>query len=85
MYSERASWIIEHITNAYVVCDNNNGKDRFDFKLDNQLICNGCYALALGYSKRRLEELKWSIRTTTERYVAIHGNSVKQPRASVQA
>ena len=85
MYSERASWIIENITNAYVVNDNNNGKDRFDFKLDGQPICNGCYALALGYSKRRLEELKWSIRTTIERYAAIHGNSAKQPRASVQA
>ena len=72
VYSERASWIIEHITNAYVVSDNNNGKDR-------------CYALALGYSKQHLEELKWSIRTTTERYAAIHGNSAKQLRASVQA
>ena len=85
VYNERASWIIEHITNAYVVSDNNNGKDWFDFKLDGQPICNGCYALALGYSKRRLEELKWSIRTTTERYAAIHGNSAKQPHASVQA
>ena len=55
VYSERASWIIEHITNAYVVSDNNNGKDRFDFKLDGQPICNGCYAMALGYSKRRLK------------------------------
>ena len=34
MYNERASWIIEHITNAYVVIDNKNGKDKFDFKLD---------------------------------------------------
>ena len=85
VYNERASWIIEHITNAYVVSDNNNGKDRFDFKLDGQPICNGCYALALGYSKGRLEELKWSTRTTTERYATIHGNSAKQPRVSVQA
>ena len=85
MYNEKASWIIEHITNAYVVIDNKIGKDRFDFKLDGQPICNGCYALALGYSKRHLEELKWSIRTSTEWYAAIHGNSVKQPRASVQA
>ena len=85
MYNERASWIIEQITNAYVVIDNKNGKDRFDFKLDSQPICNGCYALAVGYSKRRLEELKWSIRSNTEQYVTIHGNSAKQPRTSVQA
>ena len=85
MYNERASWIIEHIANAYVVIDNKNGNDKFDFKLDGQPICNGCYALALGYSKRRLEELKWSIRSSTERYATIHGNSAKQPRASVQA
>ena len=85
VYNERASWIIEYIVNAYVVIDNKNGKDRFDFKLDGQPICNGCYALALGYSKQRLEELKWSIRSSTERYSAIHGNSAKQPRASVQA
>ena len=34
VYNERASWIIEHIRNAYVVIDNKNGKDKFDFKLD---------------------------------------------------
>ena len=77
MYNQRASWIIEHITNAYVVIANKNRKDMFDFKLDGQPICNGCYALALGYSKRHLEELKWSIRTSTERYATIHGNSAK--------
>ena len=32
-----------------------------------------------------MEELKWSIRSSTERYTAIYGNSAKQPRASVQA
>ena len=85
VYNERASWIIEHITNAYVVINNKNGKDKFDFKLDDQPICNGCYALTVGYSKRHLEELKWSIRSSTERYAAIHRNSAKQPRASVQA
>ena len=85
VYNERASWIIEHIANAYVVIDSKNEKDKFDFKLDGQSICNGCYALALGYSKRRLEELKWSIRSSTEQYAAIHGNSAKQPRALVQA
>ena len=85
VYNERASWIIEQITNAYVVIDNKNGKDKFDFKLDGQPICNGCYALAVGYSKRRLEELKWSIKSSTERYAAIYGNSAKQPRVSVQA
>ena len=61
VYNERASWIIEHITNAYIIIDNKTGKDRFDFKLDGQPIYNSCYARALGYSKRRLEELKWSI------------------------
>ena len=83
VYNERASWIIKHITNAYVVIDNKNRNDKFDFKLDGQPICNGCYALAVGYSKRRLEELKWSIRSRTEQYTTIHGNSVKQPCASV--
>ena len=84
VYKDRASWIIGHITNAYIVIDNKTKKDRFDFKLNGQPIYNGCYALALGYSKRRLEELKWSIRISMERYAAIHGNSAKQPRASVQ-
>ena len=85
VYSERASWIVQHLTNAYVVIDNKNGMDKFDFKLDGQPICNGCYALALGYSKRCLEELKWNIRTSNERYLAIHGNSAKQPHALIQA
>ena len=83
MYNERASWIVQHLTNAYVVLDNKNKKDKFDFKLDGRPICIGCFALALGYSKRRLEELKWSIRTSNERYLAIHGNNAKQPRTSV--
>ena len=85
MYNEKASWIIEHIANAYVVIDNKNRKDKFDFKLDGPPIYNGCYALALGYSNQCLEELKWSIRSSTERYAAIHGNSAKQPCTSVQA
>ena len=85
MYNERASWITEHITNAYVVIDNQNGKDMFDFKLDGQPICNACYALVVGYLKRRLEELKWSIRSSTEWYATTHENSAKQPRALVQA
>ena len=86
MYNERASWIIEHITKfAYVVSNNKNRKDRFDFKLDGQPICNGCYAFAVGYSKRRLEELKWCIRKSMQRYATIHGNCAKQPCASVQA
>ena len=85
VYNERASRIIEHIRNAYVVSDNNNGKDKFDFKLDGQPIYNGCYALTVGYSKWRLEELKWSIRSSMKQYAAIHGNSAKQPCALVQA
>ena len=74
VYNERASWIIEHIRNAYVAIDNKNRKDMFDFKLNGQPICNGCYALALGYLKRRLKELKWSIR---KQYGTVWSNTWK--------
>ena len=74
MYTKKASWNVQHLTNAYVVVDFEKGKNKFDFKLDSQFVCNGCYALALRYSKMRLEELKWNIRTTTKCYFIIYGN-----------
>ena len=58
-YEERASWILENLTEYY-----NEGKDKFETKLCDQFVCNGCYAVALGYSKRRIEELKSDIRST---------------------
>ena len=58
-YEERASWILENLTEYY-----NEGNDKFETKLCGQSVCNGCYAIALGYSKRRIEELKSNIKST---------------------
>ena len=58
-YEERASWILENLTEYY-----NERKDKFETKLCGQSVCNGCYAVALGYSKRCIEELKSDIRST---------------------
>ena len=57
-YKERASWILKNLTDVY-----NVKKYNFETKFCGQCICNGCYAIALGYSKRRIEELKSDIRS----------------------
>ena len=88
-YEERASWILETLTDCY-----NKDSDKFETRLCGVSICNGCYAMALGYSKRRIEELKSDIRSigiTSElfgvecsgRSSAVHGNTVHVPRTSV--
>ena len=88
-YEVRASWILENLTDSY-----NKEKDKFETRLCGVFICNGCYAVALGYSKRRIEELKSDIRSigiTSEvfgvecsgRSSAVHGNTVHVPRTSV--
>ena len=88
-YEKRASWILENLTDCY-----NKGSDKFETRLCGVSICNGCYAVALSYSKRRIEELKSDIRSTgitsevfgvecSGRLSAVHGNKVHVPRTSV--
>ena len=88
-YEERASWILENLTDCY-----NVDGDNFETRLCGVSICNGCYAVALSYSKRRMEELKSDIRSiviTLEvfgvecsgRLSAVHGNTKYIPRTSI--
>ena len=88
-YEERASWILENLTEYY-----NEETDKFETKLCGQSICNGCYAVGLGYSKRRIEELKSDIRSTgiisevfnvpcRGRSSAVHGNRVRVLRTGL--
>ena len=88
-YEKRASWILESLTDCY-----NKGSDKFETRLCGVSICNGCYAVALGYSKRRIEELKSNIRSngiTSEvfgvecsgRSSTVHGNTMHVPRTFV--
>ena len=88
-YEERASWILENLTEYY-----NEETDKFETKLCGQSVCNGCYAVGLGYSKRHIEELKSDIRSTgiisevfnvpcRERSSAVHGNTVRVPRTGL--
>ena len=90
-YEKRASWILENLTDYY-----NKGSDKFETRLCGVSICNGCYAVALGYSKRRIEELKSDIRSNgitskvfgvecSGRSSAVHGNTVHVPRTSIGA
>ena len=85
-YEERASWILENLTEYY-----NEEIDKFETKLYGQSVCNGCYAVGLGYSKRCIEELKSDIRSTSiisevfnvpcrGRSSVVHGNRVRVPR-----
>ena len=58
VYEKRASWILETLRDCY-----NKDSDKFETRLCDVSICNGCYAVTLGYSKRRMEELKTDIRS----------------------
>ena len=88
-YEKRASWILETLTDCY-----NKDSDKFVTRLCGVSICNGCYAVALSYSKRHMEELKSDIRSigiTSEffgvecrgRSSALHGNTIHVPQTSV--
>ena len=88
-YDERASWILENLIDCY-----NNKVDKFETWLYGISICNGCYAVALSYSKHRIEELKLNIRSigiTSEafgvecngRLFTMYGNTVHVPRTSL--
>ena len=88
-YEVRASWILDNLMDCY-----NNDNDKFETRLCGVSICNGCYAVALGYSKRHIEELKSDIRSigiTLEvfgvecrgRSSAVHGNTVHIPRKPI--
>ena len=85
-YEERASWILENLTDYY-----NKGTDKFETWPCGVSICNGYYAVALGYSKQRIEELKFDIRNigiTSEvfgvecsgRSPALHGSTMHVQR-----
>ena len=88
-YEERASWILENLMEYY-----SEETDKFETKVCGQSVCNGCYAVALGYSKRRIEELKSDIRSRgivskvfdiqcSGRAGATHGNTVHVPRTTI--
>ena len=81
-YEERASWILENLTNCY-----NKEVDKFETRLCGVSICNCCYVVAFGYSKRQVEELKSDIKSigiTSEvfgvecsgRSSVVHGNTI---------
>ena len=49
-------------------------RDKYKTKLDGVEVCNSCYAMALGYSQRRLKQLKVAHRVYG-RVTAVHGNT----------
>ena len=59
-YEERTSWILENLMEYY-----SEESNKFETKVRGQSVCNDCYAVALGYSKCRIEELKSNIRSTS--------------------
>ena len=88
-YEERASWILENLTEYY-----NEENDKFETKLYGLSICNGCYAIAFDYSKCHIEELKSNIRIMgiiseifdvqcRGRSSAVHGNIVFVPQTGL--
>ena len=88
-YEETAFWILENLTMYY-----NEENEKFETKLYSQSVCNGCYAMALGYSKCRIEELKSNIRSKgiilevfdiqyRGRSSAVHGNTVRVLRTGL--
>ena len=58
-YEERAFWILDNLMEYY-----SEETDKFETKVCDQIVCNGWYAVAFGYSERGIEELKSDIRST---------------------
>ena len=68
--------------------------DKFEIKVSGQSVCNSCYVMALGYSKRRIEELKSDIKSMgivsevfdvkcSGRSTSTYGNTVHVPRTTI--
>ena len=85
IYEERGTWILEQLSDSY-----NERTDKFETKLCGHSICNGCYGVALGYCKSRIDELKADIRSTgiisevhgvqcRGRTSAVHGSTTTLP------
>ena len=50
------------------------GRQKFVTRVGGRRVCNGCFAVATGYSQRRLKALKADIRERG-RFSATHGNT----------
>ena len=88
-YEEKVSWILENLIGYY-----NKDVDKFETRLCGVSICNGCYAMTIGYSKCHIEELKSDIKIIgitsevfgmecIERSLAVHGNKIHVPQTSL--
>ena len=61
-YSQRGTWI-RGILEAAKVCYRVEGRKRvkFHFKIGDLAVCNKCYGVAVGYSKRQFKRLKGAV------------------------
>jgi hypothetical protein len=74
-YEVRGTWILQML-NAFYTITEGQRRNKFDTKLDGVMVCNACYAAALGYSQRRFKQLKQS-QQLYGRISAVHGNVCK--------
>jgi hypothetical protein len=83
-YNVRATWIRQMLQSFYTQTSGLE-RDKFVTKLDGQVVCNACYATALGYSQRRFKDLK-TLNRVYGRVAAIHGNTCSlREKANVSA
>jgi hypothetical protein len=72
-YEARATWIMQML-NAFFTRTEGATRDKYVTKLDGIVVCNACYATALGYSQRRFKQLK-TTHVVHGRVAAVHGNT----------
>ena len=80
-YSERGTWIrgiLEAAKVRYIV----EGRERvkFQFKIGGLVVCNKCYRVVVGYSKRHFTRLKGAVRADC--VAVVHGNSQRIPEGT---
>ena len=73
-FEERRKWILSMLHEAKVESTKPRGRPSFATKLVGHIVCNNCYADAIGYSQRQFKYLKRS-NLTHERSSGQHGNS----------
>jgi hypothetical protein len=72
-YKDRTSWLVTTLRGFIVACPDTAQHCKFITRISGIQVCNACFAMTIGYSRRRLNKIISDIRES-DLYNPIHGN-----------
>jgi hypothetical protein len=73
-YKDHASWLVTTLRGFLVACPSTAQHCKFITRISGIQVCIGCFAVVIGYSRRRLNKIISDIRES-DLYNPIHGNT----------